>query len=216
VPETIPPDQLLDALRWRYATKSFNPDRRVDPDAWQALLESLVLAPSSFGLQPWKFLVIEDPELRRQLRDASWGQAQVTEADKLVVFTAQRDMTRADIERWIARLAEVQGQQPDSLAGFTDVVDRFSRSLDPTQRHAWNVRQTYLALGQFMGAAASLGVDTCPLEGIDPAGYDRILGLDDSPYATCVACAVGHRADDDKQARRPKARYARDQVIEVR
>lgn len=207
------PSELLSALNFRYATKAFDPSKSIPAETWDALLESLVLAPSSFGLQPWRFLVIEDPAVRAQLREVSWNQGQVTDADKLVVFTSRTDLTPEDTARWLARVAEVQGQDPADLAGFGKVVDGFANNLTVEQRHDWNTRQTYLALGQFMTSAALLGIDTCPLEGMDPASYDRILGLEDSGYATCVGCAVGYRSADDHHAARPKARFPRDQVI---
>lgn len=207
------PADLLDALRFRYATKAFDATRSIPADAWDALLDSLVLAPSSFGLQPWRFLIINDPTLRAQLREASWNQAQVTDAAKLVVFTARTDLSPDDTARWLARLAEVQGQDPAELAGLGRVIDGFAGSMPPARRQAWNARQTYLALGQFMTSAAVLGIDTCPLEGIDPARYDQILGLEGSGYATCVGCAVGYRSGSDHHAARPKARFPREEVI---
>lgn len=210
------PDDLRAALAWRYATKKFDSSRPIPPAEWDALLESLVLAPSSFGLQPWKFLVVEDPDLRQRLRACSWGQSQVTDASRLVVFTARTDLTREDSQRWIARLAEVQGQDPASLAGLGGVIEGFCQRMSPGDRHQWNVRQAYIALGFFMTSAAALGIDTCPLEGIDPAGYDRELGLENGPYATCVACVAGYRSADDHHASRPKARFAAEEVVEIR
>ncbi|MGB6221740.1 NAD(P)H-dependent oxidoreductase, partial [Haloferula sp.] len=206
------PSELTTALNWRYATKAFDPGKPLPDDVWQALLDSLVLAPSSFGLQPWKFIVVSDPELRQRLRDNSWGQPQVTDADKLVVFTSRVDMTPKDINRWIARLSEVQGQTPEELKGYAGIVEGFCQRMSPEARHNWNIRQTYIALGQFMASAAAIGVDTCPLEGIDPAGYDHELGLAGSGYATCVACAAGYRSADDKSATRPKARFVSSEV----
>lgn len=210
------PAELTSALNWRYATKSFDSEKSVPADAWQALLDSLVLSPSSFGLQPWKFIVVSNPELRERLRENSWGQAQVSEADKLVVFTSRTDMTPEDIKRWVDRLAEVQKQSPEELKGYAGIVEGFCQRMSPEARHNWNIRQTYIALGQFMAAAATIGIDTCPLEGIDPSGYDHELGLAGSGYATCVACAVGYRRDDDRSASRPKARFAADEVISER
>ncbi|MGB6221312.1 NAD(P)H-dependent oxidoreductase [Haloferula sp.] len=207
------PAELTSALNWRYATKSFDSEKAVPADAWQALLDSLVLAPSSFGLQPWKFIVVSDPEIRERLRGNSWGQSQVTAADKLVVFTSRTDMAPEDIKRWVDRLAEVQGQTPEELKGYAGIVEGFCQRMSPEARHNWNIRQTYIALGQFMAAAATIGVDTCPLEGIDPTGYDHELGLAGSGYATCVACAVGYRASDDRSATRPKARFPADEVV---
>jgi nitroreductase len=210
------PAELSSALNWRYATKAFDPNKALPEDAWKALLDSLVLAPSSFGLQPWKFILVTDPELRQRLCENSWGQTQVIDADKLVVFTSRTDMTKKDITRWVDRLAEVQKQTPEELKGYAGIVEGFCQTMSPEARHHWNVRQTYIALGQFMTSAAALGIDTCPLEGIDPSGYDHELGLAGSGYATCVACAVGYRADHDKSAARPKARFKESEVISER
>lgn len=212
----LTPSALRDALLWRYATKSFDPARSIPADTWQALTDGLVLTPSSFGLQPWKFLQIEDAALRERLRECSWGQAQVTDADKLLVFTARTDVTPDDVDRWLVRMAEVQGQSRETLAGLGGVIEGFCQRMSPEQRHAWNVRQCYIALGQFMTSAALLGIDTCPLEGIDPAGYDRVLGLEGGSHATCVACVAGYRAAGDAHASRAKARYPREQVLEIR
>lgn len=210
------PAELTSALNWRYATKAFDSNKSLPDDIWQALLDSLVLAPSSFGLQPSKFIVVTDPELRQRLRDTSWGQPQVTDSDKLVVFTSRTDMTRKDIQRWVDRLAQIQNQSPDDFKGYAGVVEGFCQRMSPEARHNWNMRQTYIALGQFMASAAALGIDTCPLEGIDPSGYDHELGLAGSGYATCVACAVGYRTADDKSATRPKARFDRHEIISER
>ena len=95
------PDQAAAALSWRYATKLFDPQARIPADQWQILLDSLRLAPSSFGLQPWKFIVIEDPALRESLKGMSWGQDQVTDADRLVVLAARTDLGQSDIDRWV-------------------------------------------------------------------------------------------------------------------
>ncbi|MGB1128912.1 MAG: NAD(P)H-dependent oxidoreductase [Haloferula sp.] len=209
------PAELSSALDWRYATKVFDPNQSIPADKWEVLLEALVTAPSSFGLQPWKFLVIENQEVRSQLREVSWGQSQVTDADKLVVFATRTDMTPADTQRWLECLATAHGQELDEVAGLGKVIDGFCNNMTQGERHEWNKRQTYIALGQFMAAAAMIGVDTCPLEGLDPKSYDKILQLEDSGYATSVACAAGYRSGGDKYASRPKARFEQDEVIRV-
>ena len=206
-------DSVLTALRWRYATKSFDPARRIAPEIWAALEESLVLTPSSFGLQPWRFLIVENPAVRADLRAHSWNQPQITDASHLVVFAAKTDVSESDIDSWVGRLAEVQGTPLDELAPLKGMIGGFVGNMPQEARHFWNIRQIYIALGQFMATAAQLGVDTCPLEGFNPAAYDDVLGLKDSGYATAVACAAGYRADDDHTAARPKARYAAGDVI---
>ena len=208
------PETLLETLSWRYATKKFNPSKKIDATTWKALEESLALTPSSYGLQPWKFLVVQDPELRAQLREQSWGQGQVTDASHFVVFTARTDVTEADVDRYLARIAEVRGVSLESLAGFRkmlvdNLVNRGQRADIPE----WAARQTYIALGQLMTAAAALGVDATPMEGLDPKAYDRILGLEGSGYATTMACALGYRAEDDGYAKLPKVRFATEELV---
>lgn len=210
---TMQPSELLAALRFRYATKAFDAARKIPAETWDAFEQSLVLTPSSFGLQPWKFLVIDHPEIREKLKAASWGQGQVTDASHLVVLTARTDLAQADIDSWIARLSEVQGTPAEALAGLSGVISSFSSAMTPAEKQAWNTRQVYIALGQLMTSAAVLGIDSCPLEGISPADYDTILGLPGTGYATAVACALGYRSAEDKYAVAPKARFEAEKVI---
>jgi nitroreductase len=210
------PSQLLDSLNFRYATKKFDPARQIPDEEWEVLEHSLVLSPSSFGLQPWKFIVINDPELRGRLRQHSWNQSQITEASRLVVFTTRTDLTEPDVDRFMTRLAAVQDRDPSTLEGYRNVVVSFAATMNREARHAWNARQTYIALGQFMTAAAVLGIDTCPIEGFDPAGYDAELDLIDTGYATSVVCAAGYRSPEDKYADTPKARFPHEELIEHR
>jgi nitroreductase len=210
---TMQPSELLAVLRFRYATKAFDAARKIPAETWDAFEQSLVLTPSSFGLQPWKFLVIDHPEIREKLKAASWGQGQVTDASHLVVLTARTDLAQADIDSWIARLSEVQGTPAEALAGLSGMISSFSSAMTPAEKQAWNTRQVYIALGQLMTSAAVLGIDSCPLEGISPADYDTILGLPGTGYATAVACALGYRSAEDKYAVAPKARFEAEKVI---
>lgn len=210
---TIQPPDLLAALRFRYATKAFDPDRKIPQETWDILEQSLVLTPSSFGLQPWKFMIVETPEIREKLKASSWGQGQVTDASHLVVLTVRTDLAKADIDTWIARLSEVQGTPAEALAGLSGMISSFSSAMTLPEKQAWNTRQVYIALGQLMTSAALLGIDSCPLEGISPADYDSVLGLAGTGYATAVACALGYRSPDDKYAAAPKARFPEERII---
>ena len=209
----MPPSELLAALRFRYATKAFDPVQKIAAETWEVIEESLVLTPSSFGLQPWKFLVVQNLETRVKLKAASWGQGQVTDASHLVVFTVRTDLEQVDIDSWVARLSEVQGKPLEALAGFSGIISSFCCAMSPAEKQAWNTRQVYIALGQLMTAAAVMGIDTCPLEGISPADYDSILALPGSGYTTAVACVLGYRSADDKYATEPKARFAAGKVV---
>lgn len=210
---TISPEELLASLRWRYATKKFDASRKISAATWDSIEESLVLTPSSFGLQPWKFIVVEDPGVRANLSPESWKQPQVTEASHYVVLTTRTDLDSTDIDAWMKRMCEVQGSSPETVAPLDGMIRGFAQAMSHEARHAWNIRQVYIALGQLMASAALLGIDACPMEGISAAGYDHVLGLEGSGYATVVACALGYRAMDDKYAEMPKARFDRSRVI---
>jgi len=211
------PTELLTQLRWRYATKRFDATKAIPADTWSALEQALLLAPSSFGLQPWKFVVVTTPALKQQLRAASWGQAQVTDASHYVVFAGLRTTTVEDVDRFLQCQSQVRGTPLESMAGYRKVlVDFLAKGWASKDLAAWNARQGYIALGQFMAAAAMIGVDTCPMEGIDMTAYDRILGLDGSRYTTLCGCAAGYRASDDKYATAPKVRFPLGEVIERR
>jgi nitroreductase len=214
----ISPAQLLEALNWRYATKAFDPDRKIDTTVWRTLQETLVLAPSSYGLQPWKFIAVHgNPALQEKLMQASWNQTQPRDASHFVVFAVRKNIGADHLDRYIARTAEVRGTPVESLVGFRGVIAgslenaRAKGTLDTWQSH-----QIYIALGQFMTAAALLGVDTCPMEGIDRAKFDELLDLDVATWTTVVACAAGYRSATDKYATTPKVRFALDEVFETR
>lgn len=213
------PDTLQQALHWRYATKSFEPGRTIPAATWEALEQSLVLSPSSYGLQPWKFLLIRDPELRRQLRPHSWDQGQITDCAELVVFLGRRSIDQADLDRLIEATCHTRNLQADQVAFYAELMRRnlVEHEQLPAEAIAeWVGRQVYIALGTFMTAAALLAIDTCPIEGFDPAAYDRLLGLEASPYRSWVVCAAGYRATDDKYAQLAKVRYPATELIEVR
>jgi nitroreductase len=212
---TTTPEQVLSALRWRYATKQFDASRTIPGDLWSTIEESLVLTPSSFGLQPWKFLVVRNPAIRAKLLPESWNQPQVTDASHFVVLTARTDLNQSDIDSWITCMAETQGQTLEAVAPLKGMIQGFAERMSQEERHAWNVRQVYIALGQLMASAAVLGIDTCPMEGISAPAYDRVLGLEGSGYATVVACALGYRSAEDKYASAPKARFDRAQVVQT-
>ena len=209
----LTPDQLLASLEWRYATKAF--DTRKLPDAtWAALEESLRLTPSSYGLQPWKFFIISDPAVRAQLRPVSWNQTQVTDASHLIVFARRTEITEKDVNDFFNQMVSERNADATKLEPYRQMMlGGVVNGKDAAGQKEWAARQLYIALGQLMGAAAALAVDTCALEGIDPAAYTEILGLKGSGYEVIVACAVGYRSTEDKYAAMKKIRYPASRVI---
>ena len=210
----ITTDQLLAAQAWRYATKQFDASKTIPAPVWQALEGSLVLSPSSYGLQPWQFFVVTNPDLRAKLRPHSWNQTQVTDASHLVVFAIPDKVDVSYMEKYLARIAEVRSVTIESLGFYRDMM-MGDVIAGPRQAwvNEWAARQVYIALGNFMTSAALVGVDTCPLEGIDPREYDAILDLPAKGFNTIVACAAGYRSADDKYATLPKVRFEKSDLI---
>jgi nitroreductase len=202
------PQELLTALEWRYATKRFDPNKKISTDVWNALERALILTPTSYGLQPYRFVVLTDPEKRAELLAHSWKQPQVVDCSHYVVFTSRTQMAEADVDRWIRRLAEVRGVTAESLSPYRGMmVSNIVHGERGKMAPEWARLQTYIALGNLMTCAAVIGVDACPMEGIVPHEYDNVLGLHNSGYATAVACALGYRAENDKYAALPKVRF---------
>ena len=213
----LAPGALDAALNWRYAVKTFDATRRIEPTTWAALENSLVMSPSSYGLQPWKFLVIRDGALRAELRPHSWNQSQITEGSHLVVFLVRRTITPADLDQLIQATSAVRGVPCEQLGFYRDLMQKDLIDGPRSQQiERWASNQVYIALGTFMTAAALLGVDTCPIEGFSPAEYDRILGLEGNAYRSCVVCAAGYRDASDNYAGLAKVRYAASELIEYR
>jgi nitroreductase len=208
--------QLLDALQWRYATKVFDATKKIPADVWDALEKSLVLTPTSYGLQPYQFLVVQDAAKRAALLPNSWGQKQVVDCSHFVVFTARTEMKDADVDKLIARTVELRKLPVGSLDAYRgmmigDIVNGPRGKI----AHEWAARQVYIALGNLMTCAAVLGVDACPMEGINPTEYDKILGVAGTGYKTVVALALGYRAASDKYASLAKVRFETSELVKV-
>jgi nitroreductase len=205
---------VTDALRWRYATKKFDSTRKIPGESWSALEQALVLSPSSYGLQPWKFVVVQDRATREKLSGAARGQRQPVDCSHFIVFSARKHLGNTDINRHLDRIAEVRGLPRESLNGYGEIL---SGSADAARKGGyldhWMARQVYIALGGFMTAAALLGVDTCPMEGIEAPKFDEILGLAALGYGSLCACAAGYRAPDDAYALQAKVRYRQEDVL---
>ena len=209
---TITSDLLVQQLQWRYAVKQFDAGRTIDAGTWQALEQALVLSPSSYGLQPWRFVVVTDPAIKSQMPAISWNQPQPGDCSHMVVLAAKERLDADYIDEHIQQVASTRGLAIESLAGYrrmlVNAIGQMDSHLD------WNSRQVYLALGQLMTAAAMLGIDACPMEGIQPEAYDRLLGLTGSGYRSVVGCALGYRDHSDPGAAAKKVRFAPAAVVQ--
>lgn len=206
--------ELVELQEWRCSVKKFDSNKKIPEDAWTALERSLVLSPSSFGLQPWKFAVVANPEIRKELLPFSWNQTQVTEASHMVVFLYLNKMDDTYVQRYVDSIVRTREVKPESVEAYKNVMLSFLKNLHNSGTYAeWARKQSYIALGNFMTSAAALGIDTCPMEGIDPAKYDDVLGLKGTDYSTLVVCVAGYRHVEDKYSKLKKVRFPVTELI---
>lgn len=194
---------MINSLKWRYATKKFD-NKSVPAAELIELKEAVRLTASSYGLQPYVVLDVQNPEVRTKLRAASWDQSQITDASNLFVFCAANDMTSSDIDNFIALTAETRGLPPEALQGYSDFMKSSIGGRSLADKQNWNARQAYIALGNLLTVAASKQIDVCPMEGFDPKQYNEILGLDG--YSAVVVAAVGYRSPEDEMQHYVKVR----------
>lgn len=213
---TLSEASLISALNWRYATKSYDAAKKIPAATWNTLTEALVLSPSSYGLQPYRFLVVNDPAVRAQLLPHAWGQRQVVDASHLVVFTARTGFTAEEVDKFIELTAKTRGIPAEALKGYRDMmVGDLVKGPRAAIADQWAARQAYIALGNLLTSAAVLGVDATPMEGFLPSEFDKVLGLTGSGYTAVVIAALGYRAADDKYAAAPKVRFPASELVKT-
>lgn len=206
-------DTLISQLEWRYATKSFDASKKISADDWATLQQALILAPSSYGLQPWKFIVVQDSALRAQLQPASYGQSQIVDASHLVVFAVQTGIDEAYVDHFVDSMVSARGVSKESLAQYQGTMSGSVKRRTAEQNQEWAARQVYIALGVFLSSAAMLGIDACPMEGFDEAKYDQILGLSEQGLHAAVLATAGYRSKDDGYASAKKVRFDAKELI---
>lgn len=204
---------IIKPLNWRYAAKKFDPTKKIPANELDELLESLRMAPSSFGLQPWKFLVISDPDVKESIIPLARNQRQVADCSHLVVLCARTDLDEDMIDGYIECIAKTRRVALDSLKGLNDRMISSILAKSIADRIAWAADQVYIALGFLLFAAAQMKIDACPMEGFDKAKVDELLGLGKENLKSVVMCPVGFRAKDDKYASLAKVRFPASKVF---
>lgn len=207
------PNAIKEALEWRYATKKFDPSHKISTADWKVLVDSLTLAPSSYGVQPWKFLVIENPEIREKLKPVSWNQTQVTDASHYVVFLYKEKMDADFVQKYIDRAAEVRQAPKESLDGYKNLLIENLVKAPEDRIRVWSQRQAYIAMGFLLQSAALLKIDATPMEGFDPSAYDKILGLEGTGWKSVATVALGYRHNEDSFQHLKKVRFPEEDLI---
>jgi len=203
---------VIEALKFRHACKKFNPDRIISKEDLDLILEAACLSPTSFGMEAWKFLVLASPEIRETLRPACWNQPQVTDSSHVIVILARPGFIAPEND-WVLKNFLRRELPEDATKAY---VERYKGYLETEvyprmSPYAWCAKQCYIGLANIMTAAASLGIDTCPMEGFEKDRVEEVLGIDTETYEVVVMVALGYRAGDQT----PRQRQNRDDLVEI-
>jgi len=206
--------ELIKNLHWRYATKKFDATKKVSEENIELMKESIRLSASSYGLQPYKILVITNDEVRKQLQPHSWGQSQIVDSSHLFVFCSQLDLTEENVDNYLKLKSDNQNIPLENLSGYGDFMKMKMKEKSKEEIGYWTAKQAYIALGSLFVACAELDVDSCPIEGFVPSEYDKILGLRNQGLTAAVVMAVGYRSEEDTNAKMPKFRKSKEDLFE--
>jgi nitroreductase len=198
--------ELIKNLNWRYATKKFDTSKKVSATDLEQLKEAIQLSVSSYGLQLYKVLIIENPEIREQLKPVSWNQSQITDASHLFVFCNYTDASPEAIDAFIKQTAATRNLDLERLSGYGDFIKTKLAEKSQEEKTSWLKSQTYLALGNLLNACAELKIDACPMEGFEAEAYNKILGLEKQGLSAAVIAPIGYRHPEDHTIRQLKVR----------
>ena len=204
---------IIDSLKWRYATKEFDTAKKLTDAQIDVLLKSANLTASSFGLQPGKIVLVENSELREKLVQYSWGQKQVSEASHLLVITADIEINDSKVDKYVADVVSNRGVAEESLEGMSKMVKGFLSGMDDAQKRVWADNQAHIVLGNLLTVCAIEGIDTCPIAGFQPEKYDEILDLKKDGQRSVLVLPIGFRLDTDKYASLEKVRMSDNEFV---
>ena len=207
--------KLIENLKWRYATKKFDSNKKVSEQDLETLMEALQLSASSYGMQFYKFLLIKNTEIRKQLMAASWGQKQVIDASDLILMCSIQSVNDADVDVAVANTGEVRDIPVEKLTAYANFVKSKVNELNTSEKQDWAAKQVYTVLGFALSACADLRIDSCPMEGFDPQKYDEILGLSAKGLIPTLVLPIGYRSENDKSQYDKKVRKSTENLFEI-
>lgn len=206
---------FIEHQNWRYATKKFDTTKKVSNSDLQILKKAIQLATSSYGLQPYKVLLVENPEIRKQLQPASWGQSQIVDASHLLVFANITKIDEAYIDAFFNNTATTRNINIESLDGYKTFMKNAILNMPEEKMAIWTSKQTYLALGNLINAAAELKIDVTPMEGFEPEKYNEILGLNAKGLSASLVATIGYRHEEDQLQHLAKVRKPETELFET-
>lgn len=204
---------IIDALKWRYATKIFDTNKKLSPAQEETLKDAVNLTATSLGLQPFRVIIIKDQATKEKLKPFSYNQAQIDTASHLFLFCTVNNVDENFANDYIDRMATIRKMDEASLAGSRQMIQGFIQNYNQEQKLAWSANQAYIALGQLLTVAAVEEIDACPMEGFSAPDYNKILNLEEKGLSAKVLAAVGFRSEEDKYAHLPKVRLDHDDLF---
>lgn len=204
---------LLDNLNWRYATKKYDAAKKISTADLNTLKEAVRFSASSYGLQPYKIVIVENPELREQLKGAAYGQTPITDASHLFIFANDLNLDAKSVETYMESISETRGVPVEALDGLSGMIKGQIAGLSSDAKNNWTAKQTYIALGNLLTAAAELKIDATPMEGFNPAAFNEILGFDKLGLNAAVIAVVGYRHNEDDTQHYKKVRKSQEELF---
>jgi len=198
---------------WRYATKKYDSNKKINAYDLDFLKEAIRLSVSSYGLQPYQIFIIENPAIREQIKDVSYNQIQVTEASHLFVFANYTNLTNNHIDNFIKNTVTARQINYDEMTGYGNFIKTIFKSKNQQEINDWAAKQAYIALGNLVNAAAELKIDVTPMEGFIAEKVNEILALDAKNLNAVLIAPVGYRATDDESQHYPKVRKSTDDLF---
>mgnify|MGYP005851803081 CR=1 FL=1 len=203
----------IDKLNFRYATKQFDPNKKLSKNQIDNLKTVLQLTASSYGLQPYEIFIIEDLDLRKKLKTVSYDQPQITDASHLVVFCVKTKIDENYLEKYIQNISDTRDISIEKLSGMRDMIANTVLKFDDNTKLQWAEKQAYIALGNMLSAVAHFGYDACPMEGFDNTKYDEILDLKSKNLHASVIATIGYRSEDDQTQHAKKVRKPQNELF---
>lgn len=212
--ESISMASMKDGLNWRYATKKFDPSKKLNKLQVETLLEMINLTPTSVGLQPFKILVVESPDLKEKLKSNSFNQQQLATASHVLIFCHEDSIDESHIDKYVKRLALIREVSSEDKVALKNMIYKWTQRLGTEGTFQWNAKQSYIAMGVLMVACGMLRIDACPMEGFDQNGVSELLNLKGSGLTPVLLVPIGYRCDNDEKQYLKKVRKSMEELVE--
>lgn len=197
---------LIENLNWRYATKTFDRSKTISPKDLETLKQAMQLTASSYGLQPYQILIVENKDIRSKLRAASWNQSQIEDASHMIVIANMTDFGDELVDNYIDNVVETRDVAKTDLQDYANMMKSTLSTLSQEQKANWTAKQAYIVVGNLLSAAAELKIDACPMEGFSNEDYNAILDLNSKNLNASVVVTLGYRSEDDTTQHYKKVR----------